>query len=158
MLNVRCWNEMKMSLQAWCKDWICVRSLVSRATVLRPRRRRSVLQLVDGVGDLDGEPSSGPILIVTATVSRRPWKRSDGRRSDRSRHFRRRRGIGSRSIWSARPGLASVCGLTHGKGPFLHQLLPANCGDFTVDALPATTVADRHGKDRILHQLSPRLR
>ena len=48
-----------------------VRSLISRATVLRPHRRRSVLRLVDGVGDLDGEPSSGPILIVTATVSRR---------------------------------------------------------------------------------------
>jgi len=43
------------------------RSLISRATVLRPRRRRSVLRLVDAVGDLDGEPSSGPILIVTAT-------------------------------------------------------------------------------------------
>jgi len=26
-----------------------------------------MLRLVDGVGDLDGEPSSGPILIVTAT-------------------------------------------------------------------------------------------
>ena len=46
---------------------MCVRSLISRATALRPHRRRSVLRLVDGVGDLDGEPSSGPILIVTAT-------------------------------------------------------------------------------------------
>jgi len=47
------------------------RSLISRATALRPRRRRSVLRLVDAVGDFDGEPSSGLILIVTATVSRR---------------------------------------------------------------------------------------
>jgi len=51
---------------------LSARSPVGRATVLRPRRRRSVLRLVDGVGDLDSEPSSGPILIVTVTVSRRP--------------------------------------------------------------------------------------
>ena len=63
---------MKISLQV-CR--VCPtrvdRSPISRATVLRPRRRRSVLRLVDGVGDLDSEPSSGPILIVIATVSRR---------------------------------------------------------------------------------------
>ena len=43
------------------------RALISRATVLRPRQRCCVLQLVDGGGDLDGEPSSGRILIVTVT-------------------------------------------------------------------------------------------
>jgi len=63
---------MKISLQV-CRKGLNVcptrvdRSLISRATVLRPRRRRSVLRLVDGVGDLNGEPLSRPILIVTAT-------------------------------------------------------------------------------------------